>query len=147
MREAEEIRRGLMNMLEEESSIFQATVTAVNEKEFTCTVMEEGIVSYYNVRLRSVINPELNGIAFIPVIGSYVLVCRIGKSNELFICLFSEIDKILFNNENVALVIDNETITADIKNTNIFINGEKLNASVNSTDLLMNNDGFTIKKR
>ena len=69
--------------------VFQGVVTEVNEDEFTCTVKRDDQVDYFDVRLRGLVNTDLQGFAFIPRLQSTVLVCRIGKSNELFVCQFT----------------------------------------------------------
>lgn len=39
-----------------------------------------------------------------------VLVCRIGESNELFVCQYTEIDKVFLTTGDVSLTVDKETI-------------------------------------
>ena len=93
-KEMEELRRTFQQRFGGSGdTVFQGVVTEVNEEEFTCTVQRDGQVDYFDVRLRGLVNAELQGFAFIPKLQSTVLVCRIGKSNELFVCMFTEIDK------------------------------------------------------
>lgn len=77
-----------------ESTHFIARVKSVNQEERSCVVAINDKVSYEDVRLFSVLNPELKGFFVIPKVDSLVMVSRIGNSNELFVGLFSEIDKI-----------------------------------------------------
>ena len=57
--------------------------------------MEAESVTYDGVSLFAVENPKLKGPCIIPAVGSTVLVGRIGGSNELYIAMFSQIDKVL----------------------------------------------------
>ena len=127
-KEMEELRRAFRECFGGNSdTVFPAVVTAVNEEEFTCTVQRDGLVEYFDVRLRGLVKAELQGLAFIPKLQSTVLVCRIGKSNELFVCMFTEIDKVYFTDNDWAVVIDAEKL--DIKkgeNITVRVDAEKL---------------------
>lgn len=112
--------------------VFPAMVSKVDEKEFTCEVRRDDAVDYFDVRLRGLVNSELKGMAFIPVIGSTVLVCRIGGSNELFACQYTEIDKVVFTDNDLELKIDADNI--DIKK------GEKISIHVDAEKLEVIND-------
>lgn len=132
-KEMEELRRKFQQRFSEGGDqVFQAVVTEVDEKEFTCTVRRDDQVEYFDVRLRGLVNPSLQGFAFIPRLQSTVLVCRIGRSNELFVCLFTEIDKVYFTDSDLELVVDTENI--DIKK------GEKITVHVDAEKLEVTND-------
>ena len=129
----EELRRKFQEQFGERGdTVFQAVVTEVDEKEFTCTVRRDGQVDYFDVRLRGLVNADLQGFAFIPRLQSTVLVCRIGKSNELYVCQFTEIDKVIFTDNDLTLVVDTENI--DIKK------GEKITVHVDAEKLEVTND-------
>lgn len=117
--------------------VFQAFVTAVDEKEFTCTVKRDDAVDYFDVRLRGLVKPDLKGIAFIPVIGSTVLVCRIGKSNELFVCQFTEVDKLIFTSGDISLTCNQDKIEV--------LKGDKLSVLIDGESVTMKADQATIK--
>lgn len=80
-KEMEELRRKFQQRFGDGGDqVFQGTVTEVNEEEFTCTIKRDDLVDYFDVRLRGLVNPDLQGFAFIPRLDSTVLVCRIGKA-------------------------------------------------------------------
>jgi hypothetical protein len=132
-KEIDEIRRKFQSSFSGDSdAVFPAVVTEVNEEEFTCTVKRDEQVDYFDVRLRGLVKAELQGFAFIPKLESIVLVARIGKSNELFVCQFTEIDKVVFTDNDLELKIDLENI--DIKK------GEKITIHVDAEKLEVVND-------
>lgn len=132
-KEIDEIRRKFQSSFSGDGdAVFPAVVTEVNEEEFTCTVKRDEQVDYFDVRLRGLVKAELQGFAFIPKLESIVLVARIGKSNELFVCQFTEIDKIVFTDNDLELKIDLENI--DIKK------GEKITIHVDAEKLEVVND-------
>lgn len=132
-KEMEELRRKLQERFGGDGDrVFPATVTEVNGEEFTCTVRRDGQVDYFDVRLRGLVNAELQGFAFLPKLESTVLVCRIGKSNELFVCQYTEIDKVIFTDNDLEVKIDTENI--DIKK------GEKITIHVDAERLEVVND-------
>lgn len=136
MNEIEELRRKIRGD-REDGIIFPATVTKVDESDFTCEVRRDDAVDYFDVRLRGLVNPALKGIAFIPVLNSTVLVCRIGKSNELFVCQFTEIDKVIFTSADTSLTVDADKIEV--------LKGEKLSILVNAESMTIQAGQATIK--
>lgn len=132
-KEMEDLRRKFQSRFGDSGDyVFQGIVTEVNEDEFTCTVRRDDQVDYFDVRLRGLVNADLQGFAFIPKLESTVLVCRIGKSNELFVCQFTEIDKVIFTENDLEVTIDTENI--DIKK------GEKITVHVDAEKLEVTND-------
>ena len=132
-KEMEELRRKFHERFGESGDqVFLGTVTEVNEDEFTCTVKRDDQVDYFDVRLRGLVKAELQGFAFIPRLQSTVLVCRIGKSNELFVCQFTEIDKMIFTDNDLEVKVDTENI--DIKK------GKKITIHVDAGKLEVTND-------
>lgn len=153
-KEMEELRRKLRDCIAgDHDMVFPAVVTEVNEEEFTCTVRRDDQVDYYDVRLRGLVNAELQGFAFLPKLQSTVLVCRIGKSNELFVCQFTEIEKVYFTDNDLDVKIDTENI--DIRkgdNIAIHVDAGKLEVTNDKTKvthetgaLTMVSDQSTIK--
>ena len=130
-KDIEDIRRVIRDR-EGNDFIFPVIVSKVDEKEFTCEVRRDDAVDYFDVRLRGLANPDLKGLAFIPVIGSMVLVCRIGNSNELFVCQYTEIDKVVFTGNDLELKIDADNI--DLKK------GGKITVHVDADKLEVVND-------
>ena len=136
-KELEEIRRKFQGVFGNDGdAVFQAVVTEVNENEFTCTVRRDEQVDFFDVRLRGLVNADLQGFAFIPRLQSVVLVCRIGKSNELFVCCFTEIDKVIFTGNDLKLAVDLDNI--DIKK------GDKIAVHVDKEKLEVTNDKVNV---
>lgn len=142
----EELRRTFQRRFGESGdTVFQGVVTEVNEEEFTCTVQRDGQVDYFDVRLRGLVNAELQGFAFIPKLQSTVLVCRIGKSNELFVCMFTEIDKMYFTDNDWEVVIDTEKLDAKKgENITVHVDAEKLEVTNSDVKVLHEADALTV---
>lgn len=139
-KEIEDLRRIVRsggNGGEDKEYVFQAIVTVVDEKEFTCEVKRDGAVDYFDVRLRGLVKPDLKGFAFIPAIGSTVLVCRIGRSNELFVCQYTEVDKVIFTSGDISLTCNQEKIEV--------LKGDKLTVLIDTESITMKADQATIK--
>lgn len=136
-REIDEIRRKLQGAFGDDGdSIFQAVVTEVDEEEYTCTVQRDEQVDYFDVRLRGLVKADLQGFAFIPKLQSTVLVARIGRSNELFVCQYTEVDKVVFTDNDLELKVDSDNI--DLKK------GEKIAVHVDADKLEVVNDKTTV---
>lgn len=122
----EAIRKKLQEMFSGDDQVFPATVKEVNEDEFTCTVIFDDELEYTDVRLRSVIDPEKQGFAFIPTVGSIVLVGRIGNSQQLFAALFSDIDKVIHitPEQTTSLLITEQKIEVISGDRSLLIDGE-----------------------
>ncbi|WP_297096370.1 hypothetical protein [uncultured Draconibacterium sp.] len=134
----ESIRKKLQEMFTGEDQVFQATVKEVNEEEFTCTVIFDDELEYTDVRLRSVIDSEKQGFCFIPKQESLVQVGRIANSEQLFVALFSEVDKIILTTGNLELTVDADMI--ELKK------GEKLSVLVTEEELTINADQSMLKQ-
>lgn len=135
-KEIEEIRRKIMNE-SGDSLVFPSIVTKVDESDFTCEVRRDDAVDYFDVRLRGLVKGDLQGFAFIPRLQSTVLVCRIGKSNELFVCQFTEIDKVIFTSADTSLTVDADKIEV--------LKGSKFSILINSESMAIQTGQATIK--
>lgn len=135
-KEIDEIRRKLFagNTAD---TVFQAVVTEVDETEFTCTVRRNEAVDYYDVRLRGVIDASLQGVALIPKLQSTVLVCRIGASNELFVCQYTEIEKIVLTSGDTEIILDQDTIE--------ITKGEKVTVTADKDKVIVQAGETTLK--
>lgn len=122
----EAIRRKLQEMFTGDDQVFPATVKEVDENEFTCTVIFDDELEYTDVRLRSVIDPEKQGWAFVPSVGSMVQVGRIAGSGQLFVALFSNIDKIIFVSpeQKTSLLVTEQNIEMTSGDRSLLIDGE-----------------------
>lgn len=162
-KEIDEIRRKFNEMMGDMvRNVIQGVVTEVNEDEFTCTVRVDDAVDYFDVRLRGLVDGALKGFAFIPKAQSVVLVCPIGGSNELFVCQYTEIDKLIFTDNNLKLTIDTEklelerdnvTITSDDSSTVIkagdataTVNTDGIELKIGSSTITVTSGGLTLKK-
>lgn len=112
MEEYNEFRNKIDTLIRDAAkTVMPGTVSAVDEKTRTCTV-KIGNVDYEDVRLYGIVNETPKGFCFIPKIGSHVLAARIESSNELFIALFTEIDKMLLTiGEKVKAAADKKAKT------------------------------------
>lgn len=141
--EIEELRR---RFFPPESSkphqVFQVVVTEIDETNLSCTVRKNDEINYYDVRLQAVINEKLTGAAFIPKIGSIVLVARIGNSDEVFITRFSEIEKIIYTaGENKKISFSADLEKAELKW------GDKVTVTVNEDTVKLANDQSTFEMK
>lgn len=118
-------------------SVFPAVVSKVDEKAFTCEVKRDEAVSYFNVRLRGLVNPDLKGVALIPAIGSTVLVCRIGNSNQLFVCQYTEVDKLFFTSGDFSLTCDQDKVE--------LLKGDNLSVTADAESIVMRAGQATIQ--
>lgn len=123
----EKIRKKIQELFESEDQVFPVAVKEVNEDEFTCTVLFDDELEYTDVRLRSIIDPDKQGFAFIPTVGSMVQVGRIANSEQLFVALFSDIDKIIFVSpqQKTSLLITDRNFEMISGDRSILIDGEK----------------------
>ena len=145
-KEIDEIRRKLFGQMGDMvHHVIQGVVTDVNEDEFTCTVRVDDAVDYFDVRLRGLVDGALKGFAFIPKAQSVVLVCPIGGSNELFVCQYTEIDKLIFTDNNLKLTIDTEKL--ELERDNVTITSDDSSTVIKASDATatVNTDGIELK--
>ena len=86
--------------------------------------------------MRALVKANLQGFAFIPKLQSVVLVARIGRSNELFVCQYTEVDKVVFTDNDLELKVDPDNI--DLKK------GENITVHVDAGKLEVVNDKTTV---
>lgn len=109
-----------------DNTVLSGTVNTVNEKERTCTV-KIGNVIYEDVRLYGVVKAGLKGHCFIPKIGSAVILGRIDGSNEMFVMMFTEIDKLMLTiGEKTQLTVDEWQTVYQNDKTTLAITGNKV---------------------
>lgn len=102
---------------DQDKTILSGTISAVNESDRTCTVKVEN-VEYEDVRLYGIVKGDLKGFCFIPKIGSQVLMARIGGSNELFVAMFTEVDKVLLTiGDKMKLTVEAENYCIQAERT------------------------------
>lgn len=126
------------------SSVFIGTVVQVDESERTCT-LKVGGVEYEDVRLYSVVNPDLKGFCLIPKKDSMVLAGRIENSNELFVLQFSEIDRILFTiADKVEFVADEKELVYKNDKVKFTISSEIAECISDKVTLLVKDNKISI---
>ena len=95
-KEEEQLRQEIKDLNKQKAINMTVKVTAIDDSlpiGPTCTVEIAESVLIYRVRLRSVTGSKA-GFLIIPVIGSYVIISRIGLSNEWYVSMFSEVEEI-----------------------------------------------------
>lgn len=139
-KENDELRKLFDRRLEEAgTSIFYGKVTATDETARTCTVEIDGI-SYENVLLYAIENPNLKGFVFIPAIDSQVLVKRIGD-DRYCVEMFSVIDKVLLTiGEKVTAALDAETLSYKNDKVSLTITGAKV--ELTADEIVFNGGGL-----
>ena len=145
---AEDIRRKLKEIAGGEIQVFPATVKEVDEEEFTCKVETATDIQYADVRLRAVIDKEKKGLSYIPVVDSLVLVGRIGNSNELFIIMPSEIEKVIVTMNEFKVTIDpdkieilngeNDEVKVYLDNTSIELSVKERSVKIDDSIITLN---------
>jgi len=145
-REIDELRRKFFGHANEKETVFMAEVVEVDETEFTCQVRRDNKVDYYDVRLRAIVDAEKQGVALIPRKESLVLVCRIGGSNELFVCQFTEIDKMILTSGELSFTLDQEKVCWQREDTSFLLDAEKVEFTKGDTTLTVDGDSTTLKK-
>lgn len=132
----EEIRQRLAELLADAANgTFYATVQSVDENTRTCCVTVDD-VTLTDVLLHAVADAEKKGFCFVPAVGSTVLVSRIGGSNELFVSMFSEVEKVLLTiGDKVTATLDAETLTYQ---------NDKVEARITGSEVTINADQITL---
>lgn len=80
---------------------------------------------YPDVRKRAAMKEDKEGIIITPAVGSTIIVSRIGKSDELFVSMFSSVESIVIDGGENLGIIKIEELT------------KKLNALVKSVNVLI----------
>ncbi|MCH5243413.1 MAG: hypothetical protein J1F29_00745 [Lentimicrobiaceae bacterium] len=128
------------------AQVFPAQVTEVNEDMHTCTVLVNDNVELYDVRLYSVTDKDLKGFCLIPAKDSIVLVGRVANNNELFVCSFSVVDKVLGTiGDNVAVAMDKESLTYKCDKTEIEVKSAELTAKIDGVELEVKGNKIKVK--
>lgn len=118
----------------ETAGCFYASVKSVDEKKRTCVVADDNELDYEDVLLYAIENADLKGFVTIPAVDSQVLVSRIGSSNELYVAMFSEVDKVMLSiGEKVtaeitdaALNYTNDKVTLEIKENIVKLSADSI---------------------
>lgn len=126
--------------------VFPAVVKQVDEKLRTCTVRVNDNVDIEDVRLYAVVDDGLKGFCLLPATDSTVLVGRIANSNELFVCSFSVVDKVLGTlGDNVEIAIDEESLSYKCDKTEIAVKSAELTARIDGVELEVKDNKVKVK--
>ncbi|MDE5575476.1 MAG: hypothetical protein K2I87_07175 [Bacteroidales bacterium] len=126
--------------------VFPAVVKKVDEKLRTCTVCVNDNVDIEDVRLYAVVDDSLKGFCLIPAKDSMVLVGRIANSNELFVCSFSEVDKVLGTiGDKMEIAIDEESLSYKCDKTEIEVKSAELTAKIDGVELEVKGNKIKVK--
>lgn len=90
----QDILNGIRALGSQEANSFIAVVENNYPDKDYVDVKDLASTQYLEVRKRAAIESGTDGIIITPVTGSTVIVTRIGKSDELYISMFSEVDTI-----------------------------------------------------
>jgi hypothetical protein len=87
-------------------TVFPGEIVSVDEGENTC-VVNDGDIEIYDVRLKALIDTYDQNIVLIPAVGSSVLVCNIGHSENAFaVILASEVEKVVGKIGTTEFLVD-----------------------------------------
>ena len=126
--------------------VFPAVVKKVDEKLRTCTVCMNDNVDIEDVRLYAVVDDSLKGFCLIPAKDSMVLVGRIANSNELFVCSFSVVDKVLGTiGDKMEISIDEESLSYKCDKTEIEVKSAELTAKIDGVELEVKGNKIKVK--
>lgn len=116
--------------------VFPAVVKEVDEDLRTCKVRVNDNVDFEDVRIYALADSDLKGFCLIPAVDSTVMVARIANSNELFVSLFSVVDKVLGTiGENVEFSADGEQLHYLNDKTDIMVKSGELTATLDGVTL------------
>lgn len=122
--------------------VFPAQVKEVAEEERTCTVRVNDNVDFFDVRLYAVTDKSLKGFCLIPAIDSTVLVARIANANDLYVCSFSEVDKVLGTiGKHTNLLVEDEHLLLKTENVTVDVSGDKVEVNADKEDGIIINGG------
>lgn len=122
-----ELREGLRNLAgtyaPDVSNIAQ--VQSVNEKECTCTLVDDDGQEFFNVRLKPVTGAN-KSLLQIPKENSFVLAVRIESSDDWMVVACEEVEK-------VHLIVGSSEVV--VTETDILLNGGKLGGLISINKL------------
>lgn len=131
--------------------VFPAQVKEVAEEERTCIVRVNDNVDFFDVKLYAVTDKSLKGFCLIPAIDSTVLVARIANANDLYVCSFSEVDKVLgtigdkvefsADKESLHYKVDKTDMT--VKSNDIQVKTEKVTFTVSDSKVTVDAEEFS----
>ena len=126
--------------------VFPAQVKEVDENNRTCTVRVNDNVDLYDVKLYAVTDKDLKGFCLLPTKDSQVLVARIANGNDLFVCSFSVVDKVVGTiGDNVAVAMDKESLTYKCDKTEATVKSNDIQVKTEKVSFTVSDDQVTVK--
>lgn len=104
---ADEIARKLKEINHRDNDTMIGIVKSVDADNAVCDVDVDGLL-FSEVQLKSIMKSGTKGTKLLPKKDSVVIVERIGKSNELFVAMYSELDSITWEIENMKYFVDKD---------------------------------------
>lgn len=93
----QDILNGIRALGKQDDSSFIAVVESNYPDKDYVDVRDLAGTQYLEVRKRAAIESGTDGIIITPVTGSTIIVTRIGKSDELYISMFSAVDRVVID--------------------------------------------------
>ena len=107
--------------------VFPAQVKEVDENNRTCTVRVNDNVDLYEVKLYAVTDKDLKGFCLLPAQDSQVLVARIANGNDLFVCSFSVVDKVVGTiGKHTSLLVEDEHLLLKTEKVTVEVTKDKV---------------------
>ena len=143
----QEIKRLFNERLKKASTTsFLAEVKEVQSEDRTCTVEFEE-VEYEDVLLYSVVDSEKKGFVFLPKVGSKVMVTRIAGSNNLFVSMFSEVDKMFLSiGEKMSVEVTDKEAKINSDEIAFEVTDKGLKTLAGDTKFEVSSEGIKIAK-
>ena len=82
--------------------IFLGKVNSVNETDYTIDVTLNDSTHLPDARLRAVVNDNMP-MVMTPVVGSYVLLGKIGETADWVVLAFDQVDKVIWNANQITI--------------------------------------------
>lgn len=131
----QQITDGIRQMVSGDLATFPAKVRSVDLNNATCEIeTNEGLI-YYDVRLRAAIDGSATGAVLFPAPGSWVIVGRIGKSNQLYVQMPAALSHLTIQTEKESLKIILSDLIDAINQITVQTGTGPSSTPINATDL------------
>jgi hypothetical protein len=123
------------------AAAFVGKVTNVDNAESDALIEVEHNELTYDVKLKSVVDSADKHLIQVPKVGSYVFCVSLGNSDEKYMAvLFNEVEKVIYQGENISLVIDDQegTIVINDGENGGLIKIEELVSKINALESKVN---------
>lgn len=125
--------------------VFAAQVEEVDEKKRTCKVKINDGVSFEDVRLYGLTDEGLKGFCLIPKQDSMVLVSRIDNGNDLYVTMFSEVDKVLGTiGDKTEVAIDEQSLSYKVEETEVALKSDDIQVKTKGVTFTVSDKKVTV---